>query len=123
MRPKTTRILYWIVTLLFVAGMFFSGISEVLQTESSKAVMVQLGYPIYLNYIIGIAKILGALALLQTFSPILKEWAYAGFMIDFIGAGASTYFAGGGLLYSLFPAIFIAVMLWSRSLWKKVYSI
>ena len=122
MIAKSTKIWYWIVTLLFVAGMLFSGISELMQVESAKVVLQQLGYPVYLNIILGIAKVLGALALLQTMWKTVKEWAYAGFLIDFIGAGMSMYFAGDGLGASLFPLVFIAVMFVSYALWKKVYT-
>ena len=100
--------------------MLFSGISEVMQTEQAKEIMKHLGYPIYVNTIIGIAKILGALAILQRKFRTLKEWAYAGFTIDFIGAGASMYFAGDGILMALSPLVFLAVMFISYFLWKKV---
>ena len=121
MASKTIKILYWIFTLLFAAFMLFSGISELMQTESSKTVMEHLGYPMYLNIILGIAKVLGALAVLQTMWKTLKEWAYAGFLIDFIGAGMSMYFAGDGIGAALLPLPFIIVMFISYALWKKVY--
>ena len=85
MKLKTKKILYWIFTLLFVAAMLMSGILELLQTEQSKAVLQKLGYPVYMNIILGVAKVLGALAILQTKWKTIKEWAYAGFLIDFIG--------------------------------------
>ena len=120
MKPKTIKISYWIVTILFSLFMLFSGVSEVMQTEQAKVLMKHLGYPIYVNTIIGVAKILGALAILQWKFRTLKEWAYAGFAIDFIGAGASFYFAGDGILLALSPFIFLAVMFISYFLWKKV---
>ena len=91
-----------------------------MQTEQAKEVMKHLGYPVYVNTIIGVAKILGALAILQWKFRTLKEWAYAGFTIDFVGAGASFYFTGDGILLVLSPAIFLAVMFISYFLWKKV---
>ena len=120
MKPKTIKIIYWIITILFSSFMIFSGVSEVIQTEQSKQIMKQLGYPIYVNTIIGVAKILGALAILQWKFRTLKEWAYAGFTIDFIGAGASLYFAGEGILIALSTTIFLAVMFVSYFLWKKI---
>jgi len=122
MASKTTKVFYWIFTLLFVAGMLFSGISELIQLESAKEVMQHLGYPMYLNIILGVAKVLGALALLQTMWKTLKEWAYAGFLIDFIGAGTSMYFAGDGIGAALSVLPFIIVMFVSYSLWKRVYT-
>ena len=45
-----------------------------------------LGYPSFMINILGTAKLLGALALLQPFLPKLREWAYAGFTFVLIGA-------------------------------------
>ena len=118
MKAKTIRIIYWVLTILFSLFMLFSGVSEIMQTEQAKEIMKHLGYPIYVNTIIGAAKILGALAILQWRFQILKEWAYAGFTIDFIGASASFYFAGDGIITALSPMIFLAVMFLSYFLWK-----
>ena len=120
MKPKTIKIIYWAITMLFSLFMLFSGISEAMQNEQANQVMKHLGYPVYANTIIGVAKILGALAILQWKFRTLKEWAYSGFTIDFIGAGASFYFAGDGILMVLSPFIFLAVMFLSYFLWKKV---
>ena len=119
MQPKTTKILYWIFTGIFCVGMLFSGFSQLMQVESSKEVMVHLGYPMYLNIILGIAKVLGVIALLQWKFKTIKEWAYAGFTIDFIGAGASMYFSGDGIMGVLSILPFLIVMFLSYWLWKK----
>lgn len=42
------------------------------------------GYPTYLIYPIGIAKILGSLVILYNKNKFLKELAYAGFFFNFI---------------------------------------
>lgn len=120
MKPKTIKILYWAVTILFSLFMLFSGISEIMQTEQGKEIMKHLGYPMYVNTIIGVAKILGAIALLQWKFKTIKEWAYAGFTIDIIGASASFYFTGDGIVAALMPFAFLAVMFLSYFLWKKV---
>ena len=117
---KTIKILYWIVTILFSLAMLMSGILEVMQTEQAKEVMKHLGYPIYVNTIIGIAKILGVIAILQWKFRTIKEWAYAGFTIDIVGAAGSLYFAGDGILKALSTIPFLAVMFISYYLWKKV---
>jgi hypothetical protein len=120
MKPKTLRIVYWAVTIIFAAFMVFSGIMELSQNEAAQKGMTDLGYPIYLNYIIGVSKLLGAYAILQWRWRTLKEWAYAGFAIDIIGAGASIYFASGNIGMALFVVPFLAVMFWSYYLNKKV---
>lgn len=120
MKPKTIKISYWIVTILFSLSMLFSGITEVLQIEQAKEVMKHLGYPIYVNKIIGTAKILGVIAILQWKFKTIKEWAYAGFTIDIIGAAASMFFAGDGIFMVLSTIPFLVVMFTSYFLWKKV---
>ena len=119
MKPKTIKILYWASTILFCLGMLFSGISELMQNPSAVEVIKQLGYPVYLNIILGIAKVLGVLAILQWKFKTVKEWAYAGFTIDFLGASASLYFAGDGILMALSTIPFFIVMFASYFLWKK----
>ena len=108
------------MTILFSLAMLFSGFSEVMQTKQAMEVMKHLGYPIYVNTIIGTAKILGVIAILQWKFRTLKEWAYAGFTIDFLGAAASIYFSGDGILKALSVIPFFVVMFLSYFLWKKV---
>ncbi len=119
MKPKTIKIIYWISTILFCLGMLFSGVTELMQTEQAIEIMKQLGYPAYLNIILGIAKVLGVLAILQWKFKVVKEWAYAGFTFDLLGASASLYFAGNGILMALSTLPFFAVMFTSYFLWKK----
>jgi hypothetical protein len=123
MKPKTIKIIYWTVTALFVLAVLQSGIVELMHTEGSKQVMDMLGYPQYLNTILGVAKILGAIAVLQPTYKTIKEWAYAGFTIDFIGAMVSGINATNGTAIIVVPLIFLAVMFLSYFLWKKVESL
>ena len=91
-----------------------------MQNEQAVEVMKHLGYPIYVNLIIGTAKVLGVVAILQTRFRTIKEWAYAGFTIDLAGAAAYIYLAGDGILMALTTIPFFAVMFASYFLWKKV---
>ncbi|MEK6909375.1 MAG: DoxX family protein [Nanoarchaeota archaeon] len=121
MSKKSIRIIYWITTVLFVAFMVFSGIGGLVGSEAGDAVMVGLGYPLYLNMILGIAKILGGVALIQTKWYVIKEWAYAGFTFDILGAAMSFAFAGFGFSAIIVPLISLVVMFISYSSWKKLY--
>lgn len=115
MKPKTIRRSYWILTGLFaivVAG-------TAIPTEAGEEVMATLGYPAYLLDILLVAKILGAIALLQPKFKIIKEWAYAGFTIDFIGAAVSGIIATGSIEFIVVPLIYLVVMFASYYLWKK----
>ena len=121
MKQKTIKIIYWIVTILFAALMLMSGVLELIGTKEGNELIIALGYPLYLNYILGIAKVLGAIALLVPMFNSIKEWAYAGFSFDLIGASLSFAFAGGfGPMDIISPLIILAVMFVSYFSWKKL---
>lgn len=119
MKSKTTKTIYWILLILFSAFFAFDAIGGLMQIEAGKQAMLQLGYPLYLMTITGVTKILGILALLQNKFPTLKEWAFAGFTINFIGASASWYFADGPTFNVIFPWIMLMVLMVIYFLWKK----
>ena len=58
-------------------------------------VVPDLGYPTYFFVILGVWKVLGAIAILVPRFPRLKEWAYAGIFFDLTGAAASCAAVGG----------------------------
>jgi len=84
---KKINIIYWIFTGILAAAMLFSGITSIMNTpESIKMMSGHFGYPVYFNQYLGVAKVLGSIALLVPGFPRLKEWAYAGFTFDMISA-------------------------------------
>ena len=95
---------YWTSTALFAglmllsAWLYLSGASQIRDT------LAHLGYPAYILMILGTAKLLGSLALLQNRSQVLREWAYAGFTINLIGATSSHLLAGDGVGVAIIPA-------------------
>ena len=92
---KKTNILYWTFTVLFAGFMIFSAIPDALVTQDAiKIVHDFLGYPVYIISFIGIAKLLGALTLLVPGFDRTKEWAYAGLMVDLVGATYSVIAMG-----------------------------
>ncbi|WP_400193295.1 DoxX family protein [Hymenobacter sp. B81] len=119
MKPQTTAILYWSLTLLFAAVMLLSGLSNLLQTPESEELMRQLGYPVHVLRVIGLGKTLGALALLQHRFRTLKEWAYAGFTFDLLGASAAWAATTADPLATLAPLLFLVPMFGSYALWKR----
>lgn len=121
MAKNGLKITYWIFTIVFAAFMLFSGFSSIFTSSEGNEVMDQLGYPLYLNLILGFAKIFGSVAILQNKWNTIKEWAYAGFTFDIIGASLSFAFIGAGFVASSFPLVFLVVMFVSYSLWKKLY--
>lgn len=83
---KTTNIVYWVSTGLFGAFMLFSGITNIMVVPDAVTLFKDLGYPTYLIPFLGVAKTLGAIAILVPKFPRLKEWAYAGLFFDMLGA-------------------------------------
>ncbi|HSY76187.1 MAG TPA: DoxX family protein [Bacteroidia bacterium] len=117
---KKVNIAYWIVTGLY--GLFIIGTSIPDVTNNPDAVKIittQLGYPAYFTVFIGIAKILGGIAILIPGFPRIKEWAYAGLAFDLIGATYSTIAVGEPASHWGFMAIFFAVLFTSYALYHK----
>jgi uncharacterized membrane protein YphA (DoxX/SURF4 family) len=94
---KKTKTIYWISTGLFAAFMALTAIPDVLNSEEAVKFMTHLGYPAYFTPFIGVAKLLGSLAILIPGFPRIKEWAYAGLFFDLIGATYSQIATDGFL--------------------------
>ena len=107
---KKTKIPYWIFTILFAGFMIFSAIPDALVTEDAiKIVHDFLSYPVYIIGFIGIAKLLGALVILTPGFNSVKEWAYAGLMIDLVGATYSMIAKGATFAQWSFMVLPIAM--------------
>ncbi len=119
MKSKNVIITYWIITVIFAIAMFLDGLAGVLRVEGGKEALAHLGFPEYCLTILGIAKISGAIAILQTAFYTIKEWAYAGFTFIFIGAFASHAFVSEGIGLLIPPIFMLAIMFVSYFLWKK----
>ncbi|MED4584964.1 DoxX family protein [Brevibacillus choshinensis] len=101
---KKIAIIYWIFTTLMVALMGLGSIPDIMSSTEAVALFNHLGYPDYLLPFIGIAKLLGVVAILTPGFLRLKEWAYAGFVIDLTGAMYSSLAVGdppSGLVFFL----------------------
>ncbi|HEY8931246.1 MAG TPA: DoxX family protein [Mucilaginibacter sp.] len=84
---KKINIIYWISTGLILALMLFSGVMSIMNPPDSQKMMHDhLGYPNYFTVFLGVAKVLGVITLLLPGLPKLKEWVYAGFTFDMLGA-------------------------------------
>ncbi|MEB0249370.1 MULTISPECIES: DoxX family protein [unclassified Mucilaginibacter] len=123
MKAKTIRIIYWSLTTLFVLAMLPDGAAGMLREKTGQEVMRHLGYPIYIMAITGAFKIAGAIAIAQNKYKAVKEWAFAGFFINFIGAFASRAFVGDGIGLLVPPLIMLAVMFTLYYFWKRYEAI
>jgi hypothetical protein len=77
---------YWTATLLFSAFMAYDAFAYFSNDPKMSDAMASLGYPHYFSTILGVAKVLGVIAILSPGAPRTKEWAYAGFTFTLVGA-------------------------------------
>ncbi|MGG0845178.1 DoxX family protein [Peribacillus simplex] len=91
---KKINIIYWIFTGLLAALMVLGSIPDIMSVPDAVALFNHLGYPTYLLPFLGIAKLLGVVAILIPGFPRIKEWAYAGFVFDLTGAMYSSISVG-----------------------------
>jgi hypothetical protein len=92
---KKTNIFYWVFTGLLALLMLGSSIPDIMNHPLAvKGMHEELGYPVYFIPFIGVAKFLGVIAILTPGFHRLKEWAYAGFAFDLIGATYSIFMIG-----------------------------
>jgi hypothetical protein len=107
---------YWVTTGLFCLVLAGSGVNHLLHVDFMVENMTALGYPVYFMTIIGAFKLLGVGALLAPKLPLLKEWAYAGFTFNLIGATASHFYSGDSFGHAIMPALVLVVGLLSYAL-------
>ncbi len=93
---KKLTIYYWIATGLFAFMMLGSAIPDIyLDPMAVEGMHTGLGYPLYFIPFIGVAKVLGVIAILIPGYPRIKEWAFAGLFFDLVGATYSIIAVGG----------------------------
>jgi uncharacterized membrane protein YphA (DoxX/SURF4 family) len=96
MSVKAKTIAYWIMTIFVAFPIGSGGIAQVARLQQNVDGFVHiLGYPLYFVSVLGVWKVLGAIAILAPGLPRLKEWAYAGIIFDLTGAAVSWAAVGG----------------------------
>jgi hypothetical protein len=107
-----TRYLYWGSTVLVALFMIASG-AMYFVADAPAETFERLGYPDYLRVELGIAKLLGAGALLAPLPRWIKEWAYAGFTITFVSAIIAHLAGGDPLTAAIPPAVALTLLILS----------
>lgn len=105
---KKINIIYWIFTGLLILLMAFSAIGSFIPNPQGAAMLKQLGYQPYIIHFLSVAKILGIIAILTPGFRRLKEWAYAGFTFDLLGAIFS--FISTGFPFSAWAPIILGLI-------------
>lgn len=107
---KTNKIIYWVFTVLLIAIMLLSAVTSFMPNPDGESMMKLIGYPYNVLHLLAIAKMLGIIALLVPGFPRLKEWAYAGFTFDLIGAIYAFYMVGTPIANMAFMLVGIVVL-------------
>lgn len=109
---------YWALTGFFSLAMVAGGLTETFAVPYHVSAMKQLGYPLYILPFPGLAKLLGVTAILSGKSIRLKEWAYAGFCFDLLGA-AYSHLMVSQAKEAVPPLIFLVIGGFTYALWKQ----
>ncbi len=118
---KKITIWYWVVTIIFAGFMIFSAIPDIMEAPEAVTMITGLGYPKYFIVFIGVAKLLGSIAILIPGLMRLKEWAYAGLFFDLFGATYSALAVAGfdpAMLFMILPFtfLFLSYFLWHKKM-------
>jgi DoxX-like family len=107
---------YWVITTVVVGECVVGGTLDLFRMAPFYPTMIDLGYPGYLATILGTAKILAAVVLAAPRLPRLKEWAYAGIVINMVGAATSHVAMHQAITNLIAPAVFAALAILSWAL-------
>jgi uncharacterized membrane protein len=111
---KTTKIIYWVTTGLISLAMLMSGFMYLSNNPQITDGMKQIGFPAYMILFLGLAKLLGAIALVVPKFESIKEWAYAGLAFVFIGAAWSHISTSTPFVGPLVFLVLLGVSYWSH---------
>jgi hypothetical protein len=119
---KKYKIMFWTSTIIIF---LMEGVLPALtwNSEMSRQGILGLGYPAYFIPMLTIFKVIGALVLVIPAVPgKVKEWAYAGFAIDFICALFSIIAVTGISVMIVLPIVFFALLVLSYVSRHKIIS-
>ncbi|WP_404320181.1 DoxX family protein [Malaciobacter canalis] len=115
------RKIYIVSTLIIVILIgFVGGAVDILLSDSVIKIANDLGYPLYFFTALGVLKIVGgAMLLLPKKLDRIRDFAYAGFALDFLFASYSHYSSGSNIEEVIIPFVFLVILAISYSLKNK----
>jgi uncharacterized membrane protein YphA (DoxX/SURF4 family) len=113
---KWKSIGYWVITGMVAFFIGSGGAAELARVPGNVEGLVHLGYPPYFATIIGLWKVLGAIAILAPGFPRLKEWAYAGIFFNMTGAAATGAFTHSAAWHVIVDLVLTALTIASWAL-------
>ncbi|HEY5408456.1 MAG TPA: DoxX family protein [Ginsengibacter sp.] len=109
---KGYKVAYWIATTIVALSGSMAGIMYFVN-PMIVGEFKHLGFPGYFRIELGVAQLLGAFAIILPMVPNrIKEWAYAGFAINFASA-IIAHIAVEGMLAAIAPLIALLLLFMS----------
>ncbi len=118
MSPAMKTSIYWLATSALSLELFVGGVADLMRAHWASAVMLHLGYPLYMMLIIGTWKVLGSVAIIVPLRRTIREWAYAGTFFEITGALASHLLHRDPVGALAPPIAFTLITLLSWKLWR-----
>ena len=116
---QTNKIIYWLSTGIVAAFMLLSSFMYLSKNPHMMEAFQKFGYPAYFVTMLGCAKLLGSIAIVQQKWKTLQEWSYAGFTFTFIGAAWTHFSNGESMVAPLIGLILLSVSYWFKSWLEK----
>ena len=111
MKQQTIKtVAFWATTILGPTSFVIGGVLSIQQSPEVVTGMQHLGYPLYFATLLGVWKLLGAIAITVPGLPRVKEWAYAGFAFDLTAAVVSHAAVGDPAVEVGAPLVFLALV-------------
>jgi len=110
------KIGYWIATVLIALGYLTGAYFDIVQPEDMMAEAHKLGYPRFFFSILGVWKLGAGIVILVPRLPRLKEWAYAGIVINTTGAAATHIYMKDAIGDIVTPLVLLAIAMASWAL-------
>ena len=117
---KKTKVLFWTFTILMALPMLGASIADLIPIPEAVEGFKHYGYPVYLLPILGVARVLGLIAIFTPGLARLKEWAYAGFVFDLVLAIYSGLAVGDPIVTVTAPAIALVFTLASYTSYHRL---
>lgn len=115
-----SKLIYWISTIFVLLFVGVGSVADLLQIQPINESFQHIGFPLYMLPFLGLAKLLGSIAILIKSKSLLREWAYAGMVFYFIGANYVHIAVGDGIDKILITILILAFIIISYVYSKKV---
>src|SRR5215470_15196702 len=115
-RQTVKTVAFWTTTIFGPTSFIIGGLLQLSQAETVTLTLRHLGYPVYFASILGMWKLLGAVAITLPGLPRVKEWAYAGFFFDLTAAAISRAAVGDSAADVVAPLLFLGLVMASWAL-------